>query len=272
MPVSVYDAFAEHAFEGNPAAVVVSDEALDESLMQRIAGEMNLSETAFLRPLPGEGRYALRWFTPTAEVDLCGHATLAAGALVLDRMAGSLDRVTFETRSGPLRVLRVGRERYAMEFPRLAVTPLEVPLAAVRELEEALGGRPVGFHASVNLIADYPGEAELRALVCDPGRLGRALEALGFWGLSVTAPPAPGADYDFVSRFFAPRKGIPEDPVTGAAHCALAPLWAGRLGKRKLLGYQASRRGGFVGCELLEEDRVRLEGACVRVLAGALTL
>ncbi|MCP5432205.1 MAG: PhzF family phenazine biosynthesis protein [Alphaproteobacteria bacterium] len=266
----VLDAFTERPFAGNPAAVCVSDEIVDEALMQLLAGELNLSETAFLRPLPGGGRYALRWFTPTSEVDLCGHATLASGAVVLTHLQPKLDKVTFETRSGPLGVAR-SKSGYVMDFPELPVAPLAAAPKILDGLERALGKRPAGLYKSVNLLAEYLSAADVRALHYR-GALEEVLDEAGFWGLIATARGDPGTSQDFVSRFFAPKKGIPEDPVTGSAHCALAPFWGARLGRSFLTGYQASARGGLVRCELKGGGRVGLEGHCVEILTARLSL
>lgn len=264
----IVNAFTEEPFGGNPAAVVPLSAPLEVDLMQAISAQNNLAETAFFVPHGdgAAGHYDLRWFTPTTEVDLCGHATLASAYVVLFDLAPQLERVVFETRSGALTVTRAG-EGLAMDFPALASMPLDEAGLATR-LGEVLGHEPIALHASVNLIAEYASEAEIRALAYDP-RLKEVLDEAGFWGLIVTAP---GEEVDFVSRFFAPAKGIAEDPVTGSAHCALTPFWAPRLGKERLKAIQASRRVGHVTCALAPGGRVRLEGACRLFLKGELAL
>jgi PhzF family phenazine biosynthesis protein len=268
------DAFAEALFAGNPAAVVPLDAWIDDALMQAIAAENNLSETAFFVPAPGAaGVYDLRWFTPAAEVELCGHATLASGHVALTELLRGAESVTFRTKSGPLGVALADEGRYAMDFPALAAAPLDKAHIADM-LGEVLGHRPQALLASVNLMAVYDHPADLRDLAYSPV-LASVLDEAGFWGLICTAPGEPDTDYDFLSRFFAPAKGVPEDPVTGSAHCALAPYWAGRLGKRELTGFQASTRGGVVGCVVDEHTpprRVGLIGQCVNYLTGTITV
>lgn len=254
------DAFAEKAFTGNPAAVCPLEAWPDDALMLAIAGENNLSETAFM--VGGDGQYHLRWFTPACEVNLCGHATLAAAFVVFTRLEPGGERVRFETRSGPLAVRREG-ERLVMDFPALSFRPRVVPDG----LERALGARPMEVYESredwMAVLADADA---VRALAPDPARL----SAFPFRGLIVTAKG--GGDVDFVSRFFAPRIGVNEDPVTGAAHCVLAPYWAKRLKTETVVGRQVSARGGTVYCRLGGNDRVELAGTAVSVLEGTLTL
>jgi PhzF family phenazine biosynthesis protein len=249
------DAFADRVFTGNPAAVVPLAAWLPDAVMQAIAAENNLAETAFFS---AEGdRFRLRWFTPVAEVDLCGHATLAS-ADVLYRLLGYAGPVvTFESRSGPLVVSREG-DRYAMDFP--AMTP--VPCAPPPAFREALGVEPVETLRAMDHVVVLESEAQVRALAPDLSRL----RALDLRGVCVTAR---GDDVDFVSRFFAPNYGIDEDPVTGSAHCALTPYWAQRLGTPRLLGYQASARGGTVRVEH-KGTRVRLAGHAVTVFTAEL--
>jgi len=245
------DAFATRAFEGNPAAVCPLECWLDDALLQAIAEENNLSETAFFVPAP-KG-FALRWFTPVREVDLCGHATLAAAHVLFDHLGYAGQVIRFETRSGELRVERQGGQ-LAMNFPATPPAPCRAPDILVR----ALGRPPVEILAADDYLVVFDSEASVRAITPDQALLGR----LDRRGVIITAP---GTDVDFVSRFFAPKLGIPEDPVTGSAHCALAPYWAARLGKSTLSARQVSRRGGSLSCEM-RGDRVLLAGQAVTFL------
>ena len=249
------DAFARRVFEGNPAAVCPLEAWLPDELMQAIAMENNLSETAFFVP-EGDG-YRLRWFTPLAEVDLCGHATLASAHVILNVLGEKKDRVDFETRSGKLTVTRDG-DMLAMDFPAQPPKRVEIP----ETLVAGLGARPVEVLANIDYVAVFEDEATIRALTPDLGRLAE----LELRGVSVTAP---GTDHDFVSRFFAPKVGVPEDPVTGSAHCKLVPYWAGRLGKDELTARQVSRRGGDVRCRLMG-DRVMLSGSAVTFMEATI--
>ena len=249
------DAFASRRFEGNPAAVMPLNEFLSDSTLQAIAAENNLAETAFL--VREAADYRLRWFTPTTEVPLCGHATLASAAVVMERLEEQRKTVVFQTLSGPLTVNRTNRG-YVMNFP---ARPPE-RIANVAGLADALGVVPLEVVANAfNYLALVESEQILRELVPDMGAVARIDRP----GVIVTAPGS--GVYDFVSRYFAPAKGIPEDPVTGAAHCMLAPFWAKRLGRREFRAYQASRRGGEIVCRLIA-DRVELEGTCVFYLEG----
>ena len=252
------DAFAERAFSGNPAAVCVLEDALDPATMQAIAAEMNLAETAFLQARP-EG-WDLRWFTPLTEVDLCGHATLAsAHALWESGRAAANSMLHFHTRSGVLTAVQRD-EWIELDFPALGGTEEPVPAW----LEAALGARPERMmRGPFDFLIELDSEETVRSLRPDQGRL--AAEPVR--GFIVTA--AGSGRYDFVSRFFAPACGIPEDPVTGSAHCALAPYWAPRLGKLEMLAYQASRRGGEVRVTVAG-NRVRLGGRAVTTLRGEL--
>lgn len=255
VPIFQVDAFTTKRFAGNPAAVMVLEDFPDDALMQAIAAENNLAETAFLVPA-GED-YRLRWFTPTVEVPLCGHATLASAAVVMERLETGRRSVVFQTMSGPLTVGRRGAG-YVMNFP---ARPSE-PVAAPPGLAEALGVTPVEVHVNAfNYMAILDNAATVRGLAPDLAGIAR----IGRPGVIVTA--AGDHDYDFVSRYFAPAKGIPEDPVTGAAHCMLAPYWAGRMSKTSFHAFQASKRGGEVSCHL-DGDRVELEGSCVFYLEG----
>lgn len=262
IPYFQVDAFARRPFAGNPAGVCLLEVWPEDRLMREIAAENRLSETAYLVRLgPGEeADVHLRWFTPSGdEVDLCGHATLAAAHVLLEVVGGSGEEVVFRTRSGPLQVRREG-ERLAMDFPSLPPEPCEAPPA----LAEGLGVEPVAVAASTDYLTELPDEESVRGLEPDLS----ALERLDRRGVIATAP---GREADFVSRFFAPGLGVPEDPVTGSAHCALAPYWSERLGRRRMRGRQVSRRGGEVLCEDRGE-RVILGGTAAPYLRGTITL
>jgi PhzF family phenazine biosynthesis protein len=255
IPIYQVDAFTSRVFGGNPAAVCPLEAWLPDATLQAIAAENNLSETAFF--VGRGGRYEIRWFTPAQEVDLCGHATLASAHVVLSRLAPGLQEVEFSSKSGPLRVTREGR-LLALDFPTRA--PARCPAPA--GLAEALGRPPRETWASRDLLCLYEDEAAVRALRPDVDALGR----LDAFAVIVTAP---GDDVDFVSRFFAPKAGVPEDPVTGSAHCTLIPFWAERLGKRALTARQVSRRGGELRCELRGE-RVSIAGEAADYLEGTI--
>jgi len=255
------DAFAERPFEGNPAAVVPLAGSVDETWAARVALEMNLSETAFLWP---EGdHFRLRWWTPAREVRLCGHATLASAHVLWEtgRLAAG-ETAAFETLSGRLSCGRRGDGAIEMDFP---ARPPE-PAASPEGLAEALGAEALEVQRSAeDLLVVLASEKAVRELSVDMS----ALAKLPVRGTIVTARGEPATAADFVSRFFAPRFGVPEDPVTGSAHCVLAPYWAERLGRAELTGYQASPRGGRVEVQV-KGDRVVLAGRAITVLRGAL--
>lgn len=259
MPLAItqVDAFTDKAFGGNPAAVCVLPEWRDAQWMQQVAREMNLSETAFL--VRQAGGFSLRWFTPTVEVDLCGHATLAsAHALWEEGHLQPDEQARFHTRSGLLTAARNG-VFIEMDFP---VKP-EQPAPAPDGLAEALGATPVYIGRNdFDYIVELDSEQTVRRLTPDFGALAR----LPVRGVIVTSR---AWEYDFVSRFFAPGAGIPEDPVTGSAHCCLGPFWSSRLGKNEFIACQASARGGIVYVRV-EGERVRLGGQAVTVLRGSL--
>jgi PhzF family phenazine biosynthesis protein len=242
------DAFASRAFEGNPAAVCPLENWLDDGILQAIAEENNLSETAFF--VPSEKGFALRWFTPLREVDLCGHATLATAHVIFNILGYPKQAIVFETRSGELSVARKG-SLLEMDFPSLP----PVPCACPELLAAALGFQPHEVLAADDYLAAFDSEATVRAITPDHS----LLRQLDLRGVIVTSP---GSDVDFVSRFFAPKYGIPEDPVTGSAHCELAPYWANKLGKNTLNAKQVSKRGGNIACEV-KADRVLLLGHAV---------
>ena len=259
LPLFQIDAFAERVFQGNPAAVCPLEAWLPEALMQAIAAENNLSETAFCVP-EGEG-YGLRWFTPLKEIDLCGHATLATAHVLFEHLGFAGAEIVFSTRSGALRVTRAG-DRLAMDFPAKAVEPCAAPVALI----EGLGRAPLEVYGGRDYLAVFADAAEVRALTPDPRRLAE----LDRHGVIVTAPGgAEDGDVDFVSRFFVPKFGVDEDPVTGSAHCSLTPFWAARQGKATLEARQVSRRGGRLQCALAGE-RVILRGRAVTYMAATI--
>ncbi|TQM26017.1 PhzF family phenazine biosynthesis protein [Nocardia bhagyanarayanae] len=262
------DAFADAPFSGNPAAVMPLTSWLPDELLQNLAEENNLAETAFYTSqLPPEAAgppvdhpvFHLRWFTPAAEVDLCGHATLAAAAQVLEDMHPGADRVSFFTRSGWLHVDRTDDDEYVLDLPTVASVEVEPDPALVA----ALGVTPVRAFSGTDEVVVLSSEDQVR----------QARPLLSAF------PPLPraavltarGAEADFVSRVFAPGVGVPEDPVTGSAHAQLVPLWAAELGRTELTARQLSRRGGALRCALVD-DRVLLLGRCRRYLDGVVTL
>ena len=257
LPYFHVDAFAERPFTGNQAAVMPLERWLDDATLLAIAEENNFAETAFaVRDASGEADWELRWFTPTLEVKLCGHATLASGHVLMEG-----DAVRFRTRhAGILSVSRAG-QGYALSLPAWTMTPRDLP-----DLSEGLGGAPIESHwrdGGYSLFL-FPDEAAVRALSPD-------FAALRSQGDVMLIATAPGTDSDIVSRVFVPGGGVDEDPVTGSAHCLLTPFWAERLGKTQISAVQASARGGRLGCAL-EGDRVILTGACRTVIEGRFLL
>ncbi len=256
--IFLVDAFTRQLFAGNPAAVVPLEHFPEEATMQAIAAENNLAETAFI--VPDGGDYRIRWFTPLLEVPLCGHATLASAAVVMQRLQPGRSEVVFHSASGPLRVRR-DDVSYVMDFPARIVDSTTAPSG----LSAALGLTPVEvFEDKFNYIVRLERAEDVRTLAPDIAAIAR----LDRSGVIVTA--VGDAGYDFVSRYFAPAKGIPEDPATGGAHCALAPFWAPRLGKNDFRAFQASRRGAEILCRL-RGKRVELEGDCVFYLEGEIS-
>jgi PhzF family phenazine biosynthesis protein len=255
MQLSLYqvDAFTDRLFAGNPAAVCPLDTWLPDAAMQAIAAENNLSETAFFVPRGDD--YDLRWFTPTVETDLCGHATQASGFVVMTQLAPQRSSVRFHTRSGPLTVTRQG-DMFAIDLPAQPPEPCAMP----PNLVAALGRKPAQVLGAVKYLAIYDSETEVAALAPD-------LAAWAHADRDGVIVSAPGRDCDFVSRYFAPHAGIPEDPVTGSAHCTLMPYWAKRLGKTRLHARQISQRGGELFCEL-KGDRVVIAGHAAFYLEG----
>jgi PhzF family phenazine biosynthesis protein len=258
IPIFQIDAFTDKVFRGNPACVCPLQRWPRDVLMQSIAAENNVPETAFF--LGANGKYKLRWFTPVAEVDLCGHATLAAAWVVFNVMEKKREHVTFSSQSGPLHVSRAQKDLLALDFPSRPPERCDPPEGLV----EGLGLAPKEVWKSRDYMAVYESEEQVRALKPDFGRLRNlAGDSLG---VIVTAP---GEKADFVSRFFAPKVGIPEDPVTGSSHSTLIPYWAERLGKDRLHALQVSRRGGELYC-MPRGERVAIAGRAVLYLKGAI--
>jgi PhzF family phenazine biosynthesis protein len=259
MRIFQIDAFTDAAFKGNPAGVCVLDRDVTERWMQNVAAEMNLSETAFVRRQGGD--WSLRWFTPTVEVALCGHATLAtAHALLEERLLSAGDTARFHTKSGVLTTTRAG-ELIVMDFPATDAQPCAPPDGLI----EALGMQPVRVSRNeFDYLVEMTNEEDIRSLTPDLALL-RRLPVRGVIVSSRASTPG----FDFVSRFFAPASGVDEDPVTGSAHCALGPYWAPRLRKTNFVAYQASRRGGVLHVTVAGE-RVMLAGQAVTVLRGEL--
>lgn len=251
------DAFTRRLFGGNPAAVVPLETWLPDTVLQAIAEENNLSETAFF--VPENGGFHLRWFTPVAEVDLCGHATLASAHVLFAHLAHPAETLRFHTRSGVLTVMRVA-DGYRMDFPASTPEPCDLPAALVT----ALGLTPQCVLRAEDYLVVLEDEQVVRSLKPDM----HALSMLDRRGVIVTAS---GSDCDFVSRFFAPKFGIPEDPVTGSAHCQLMPYWAGRLGRNDLGAKQLSPRGGELSCSL-KGDRVEITGQAVTFMEATIRL
>ena len=258
IPIYQVDAFTSEVFGGNPAAVCPLDAWLPPATMQAIAAENNLSETAFF--VADGGGYQLRWFTPTTEVPLCGHATLASAYVIAEHLNRGVENMQFETASGPLVVTRSG-EGFTLDFPALAPEPFDDKGAVA----QALGLRPQAVLRAVTMMAVMASEAEVRDVEPHLERV----KHLPADGLIVTAPgdPKGPAACDFVSRYFAPHAGIPEDPVTGSAHCTLTPYWADRLGKSQMAARQISARGGELTVAL-EGDRVLISGRVAPYLKG----
>lgn len=261
LPIYQVDAFTDRVFAGNPAAVVPLDSWLPDDRLQAIAAENNLAETAYV--LRAGDAFELRWFTPTVEVDLCGHATLATAFVIATLLEPGRDRLEFVTRqAGTLSVTRDG-DLYTLDFPSRPAAPVASPDPA---LAAALGGAaPAAVLAGRDYLVVYENEEAVRALAPDMA----ALAKLDRYAVCATAPGRNGVD--FVSRFFAPAQGIPEDPVTGSAHCTLIPYWAERLGRTALAARQISLRGGELSCELAG-DRVKIGGKAVLYLEGSITV
>lgn len=255
IPLYQVDAFTGRVFSGNPAAVCPLEQWLPDHLMQAIALENNLSETAFL--VPEGDMYRIRWFTPATEVDLCGHATLASAYVIFRFLDNKAGRVGFHSRSGVLGVTRKNG-LLSMDFPAQPPEPCDVPAGLI----SGLGKQPELVLCSEDFFAVYKSEEDIKELTPDMP----SLCTIGMRGVIATAP---GKEVDFVSRFFAPRVGIPEDPVTGSAHCALIPYWSKELGKTTLLARQLSKRGGEIFCKDLGE-RVEISGHAALYMTGTI--
>lgn len=255
MKIKIYqiDAFTNKVFTGNPAAVCPLDQWINDTMMQNIAQENNLAETAFI--VKEHDSYQIRWFTPTKEVDLCGHATLASAYVIFKYFGRKDDGIKFLSKSGPLYVCREG-EKIALDFPSIPPVTCEMP----EYLVKALGVQPETVMRCNNYLAIFNSENQLAAINPDFSLLCK----LNLQGVIITAP---GDNEDFVSRYFAPKYGIPEDPVTGSAHCTLIPYWANRLKKTQLVAKQISRRGGKLFCRDRGE-RVSISGYAVEYLSG----
>jgi PhzF family phenazine biosynthesis protein len=259
IPIYQADAFTNVLFGGNPAAICPLDSWLPDAIMQQIALENNLAETAFF--VKNQNGYLLRWFTPELEIDLCGHATLASAHILFTELGHNSDTIYFDTvKAGTLTVSRAG-DKYAMDFPSRPPVAADIPEGLI----EALGGKaPKEVLRSRDYFLVYDNEEDILNIVPDHS----ALAKVDTLGIIVTAP---GKEVDFVSRFFAPAAGVPEDPVTGSAHCNLIPYWAGKLGKSTLHAHQLSARKGELWCEL-KGDRVEMAGKVVTFLRGSIEL
>ena len=261
LPIYQIDAFADAPFSGNPAAVMPLQQWLDDTLLQQIAMENNLSETAFLVPRGDD--FELRWFTPAVEVDLCGHATLASAHALFAHMDFSAGAVVFHTRSGPLTVSRAD-DALVMDFPAPTLLPLPVDAAVAQALGAVATDAAIPESNPSMVVYAFESEAAVAALNPDFRALLSSIE-------HAVIATAPGDTHDFVSRFFGPQVGIDEDPVTGSAHCCLTRYWADRSGKSVFSARQISARGGEVGCEL-RGDRVVLKGRAVTYMTGTVRL
>ncbi len=257
LPIYQVDAFASQVFAGNPAAVCPLEDWLPDEVLQAIALENNLSETAFFVKRGTD--YDLRWFTPAYEVDLCGHATLGSAYVIATYLENGRAEVRFQSRSGPLTVFREG-DLYTLDFP--ALPPRRIEDSA--EVAAALGAAPVELWDETKLMAVFASEADVAGLKPDMGKVA-ALETRG------VIATAPGESCDFVSRYFAPKAGIPEDPVTGSAHCILTPYWSTRLGKTRMSARQISARGGALEVEA-RGARVRIAGRVAPYLVGRISV
>jgi PhzF family phenazine biosynthesis protein len=255
IPIYQADAFTDQLFGGNPAAVCPLQEWLPDEVMQKIAIENNLAETAFF--VKNDNGYKLRWFTPEFEIDLCGHATLASAHILFGQLGYCTDVIYFETVKAGLLSVKKDGDKYTMDFPSRPPIHIEVPVGLAEALSEK---QPLEVLRSRDYFLVYESESDIREISPDFF----VLSKMDTVGVIVTAP---GDDSDFVSRFFAPGAGIPEDPVTGSAHCNLIPYWADKLGKNELHAYQLSSRKGELWCEL-HGDRVLISGKAVTYMKG----
>jgi predicted PhzF superfamily epimerase YddE/YHI9 len=246
LPFFQIDSFTTEVFSGNPAGVVMLDQWLSDAVLQDLAAEHNLAATAFLKPETAPNRFGLRWFTPTAELPLCAHGTIAAAWVLAEAMEHHSDQFIFATLAGDLPIERVAAGRFRMNFP---VDPY-VETRPDPTISSALGRKPKTLLRARYSVAVFENEADIHAITPDIGLIKLCHHAKRPGAVVITAPAEAGKDYDFVSRFFAPGVGVDEDPVTGSAHCILAQYWADRLGCPTTRGYQASTRGGFIDCEI----------------------
>ncbi|MEY4565942.1 MAG: hypothetical protein RLY14_912 [Planctomycetota bacterium] len=273
---ALVDAFADGPFSGNPAGVCITFESLSTELMQRVAMEVNQAETAFLFPADDQF-WSLRWFTPACEVDLCGHATLAASVALWRLFPEAVaDTVHFRTRSGLLTATRLAAsapstmQRVELDFPAEVPVPAELPPSVTESL--GLTSKPVGVYRNrMDYLLEIQSLEELLQIKPDMQKLAE-IDTRGFILTTAANVQSPSGDFqsDFVSRFFAPRFGVDEDPATGSAHCALFPFWRSRLGTSALVGYQASKRGGWIECHSGENERVKLRGKAYCTIEGTL--
>lgn len=266
MAINLYqiDAFTDKVFGGNPAAVCPLDTWLPDATLQNIAAENNLSETVFFVPTTkNDADYELRWFTPAVEVDLCGHATLAAAHVVLNELEQSKNKVSFTSRSGSLHIERAEKNSLKMNFPAWHTTP-ENPY---EQLNKALGAAPASLHRGKYWMAVFKDEKQIKSIKPDF----RALKNIEEIDALIITAPSQDPKIDFVSRFFCPQFGIDEDPVTGSAHCILTPYWSNILNKKTLNAYQASTRGGHLLCAL-NTDRIEITGQSSLYLKGSINV
>ena len=265
LPIYQVDAFASQVFSGNPAAVMPLEEWLPDDTMQKLALENNLSETAFLVPLPEEADedFHIRWFTPGTEVPLRGHATLASAWVIFNKLGWKKGQIRFQSKSGPLGVKQTDNGWLELDFPNLASEERPTPSQILEALEDA-PATSLFVPNDTNYLVVLKDEAAVKAALPDI----RKLKELGNQGVIITAP---GEDCDFVSRYFAPGAGIDEDPVTGSIHSVLVPYWAEKLGKDHLLAHQVSARGGVLRCEL-KGDRVAIAGQAAFYMEGSVHL
>ena len=257
IPIYQIDAFSNRVFAGNPAAVCPLEEWLEDSVLQAIAQENNLSETAFF--IPEENGYHIRWFTPVSEVDLCGHATLATAFVIFNYIDTLSNETTFSSRSGKLTIVKE-KGLLSMDFPSQSPIPCEAP----KELVDGLRKEPLEILCSEDYFVVFSNEKDIVELNPDMGML----KKLDLRGVIITAK---GDKVDFVSRFFAPKFGIDEDPVTGSAHCALTPYWSNKLNKKNLHAHQVSQRGGELFCKDCG-DRVKISGRAVMFMKGSISI
>lgn len=257
-PYYIADAFTDRLFSGNQAGVCLPEQEIEDSLMQKIAVENNFSETAFA--IKSGDKYGLRWFTPGGEIDLCGHATLATAFIIMTEVDPQLDRVTFATKSGELTVTRHD-DLYTMNFPTADYKRVDVS----PDMSAAIGVMPSEAYLGRDLLMVLDSEDDVRRLNPDMEKLKRLPGLL-------QAVTAKGSRYDCVSRAFAPKLDVTEDPVTGSTHCMIAPYWASRLGKDTITAYQASKRGGEMLCRILPGKRIDLSGKCVLYAKGSISI